>query len=477
MNTLKEPTPELIAAVTEAAGPGGVRDLDEAQSYLEEPRRRWTGRAAAILRPSDVDHVAEIIRLCAAARVAVVPYGGGTGLVGGQIAHEGPVPVLVSLERMNRVRNVDARDGAIIIEAGVTLAEAQAAAEDAGMLFPLSLASEGSCQIGGNLATNAGGTQVLRYGNARDLCLGVEAALPDGSVLRGLKTLRKDNTGYDLRHLLIGSEGTLGIITAAALKLFPRPVEIASAFCAVPSPANAVDLLRFVRDRMGETVSAFELMSATGMRFLAEHVPDAKPPVGAEGWSVLIEAGGGPGAQDALEAALGDAFEAELISDAAIAQNEAQRAMFWRVREDTPEANRKVGAVASHDISVPVSRIAEFIAAADAAVAKLDPSLRVNCFGHVGDGNLHYNLFPAKGRMREEYAAIAPVASRAVHDVVAAHDGSFSAEHGVGRLKTEDLVRYGDPAKLAAMRAIKQALDPAGIMNPGAVLSVTCGDM
>ncbi len=470
MTLLNEPTPELIAALSQAAGPGGVRDPAESPTYFEEPRRRWTGRAAAILRPSSVDQVAEVVRLCAAARVGIIPYGGGTGLVGGQVKHQGPTPVLLSLERMNAIRNVDPADGAIIVEAGATLSQIQDAAEEAGMLFPLSLAAEGTCQIGGNLATNAGGTQVLRYGNARDLCLGVEAVLPDGAILRGLRTLRKDNTGYDLRHLLIGSEGTLGIITAAALKLFPRPVEVAAAFCAVPSPAAAVDLLRFVRDRLGETVSAFELMSATGMEFLAEHVPDAKPPVGAEDWSVLIEAGGRSGINDALEEALGEAFEAELISDAAIAQNEAQRAMFWRVREDTPEANRKVGAVASHDISVSVSRISDFIEAANAAVAGVDPSIRINCFGHVGDGNLHYNLFPAKGRVREDYVAIAPAVTRAVHDIVAGHDGSFSAEHGVGRLKTGDLLRYGDPGKLAAMRAIKRALDPVGIMNPGAVL-------
>jgi len=470
MTTLDEATPDLIAKLTEAAGPGGARDVDASPSYLEEPRRRWTGRAAAILRPSTVEQISAIVRLCAAARVGLVPYGGGTGLVGGQIVHQGPAPVLISLERMAAIRAVDPNDGAIIVEAGVTLARAQQAAEAAGMLFPLSLASEGTCQIGGNLATNAGGTQVLRYGNARDLCLGIESVLPDGSILRGLKTLRKDNTGYDLRHLLIGSEGTLGIITAAALKLFPRPAEVAAAFCEVPSPAAAVDLLRFMRDRLGDAVSAFELMSATGMDFLAEHAPHARPPLGAEGWTVLIEAGGNAGTAAALEAALGEALDDALVVDAAVAQNEAQRAMFWRVREDTPEANRRVGAVASHDISVPVSRIAAFIEAADAAVAAVDPSLRVNCFGHVGDGNLHYNLFPAKGRRREDYAAIAEAATRAVHDAVAEHGGSFSAEHGVGRLKTGELLRYGDPAKLAAMRTIKRALDPVGIMNPGAVL-------
>jgi FAD/FMN-containing dehydrogenase len=311
---------------------------------------------------------------------------------------------------------------------------------------------------------------VLRYGNARDLTLGVEAVLPDGSVLRGPSTLRKDNAGYDLRHLLIGSEGTLGVITAAALRLFPRPRDVATAFCAVPDPATAGALLGALRDRLGDTVAAFELLSATGMDFLASHVPEAPRPPVAGRWFALVEVSGAEGAQAGLEAALADAFEAGLATDAALAASGAQRAAFWRIRELTPEGNRRVGALASHDVSLPLARIARFIAEGEATVAAIHPGLRVNCFGHLGDGNLHYNVFPPAGVAKADVASLRGPIMRAVHDLVHAHGGSVAAEHGIGRLKTDDLERYGDPAKLSAMRAIKAALDPAGIMNPGAVL-------
>lgn len=472
MSGLNAPSPEFLDRLRALLGPQGWRDGDAMARYLAEPRGRWRGRAALVAAPADVDETAEILRLCTAAKVGVVPYGGGTGLVAGQVLSDGPPPILLSVERMNAIRSVSPEEDAMVVEAGVVLADAQAAAAAADRLFPLSLAAEGSARIGGVLACNAGGVAVLRYGNARDLTLGIEAALPDGAVLRGLKTLRKDNMGYDIRHLLIGAEGTLGVITAAALRLFPRPREIATAFCAVADPARASALLRFLRDRLGPAISAFELMSAQGMAFLADACPEVPRPPVQGAWFALIEATGGEGSAvgAALEAGLGAAFEAGLVEDAAIAQSESQRAAFWRIREDTPEANRRIGAISSHDISAPLAAIPQFIEDGRAAIARLNPHLRINCFGHVGDGNLHYNVFPPPGEPRSAYETLRAPIKRTLHDLVDGLGGSVAAEHGIGRLKTEDLARYGDPGKLAAMRAIKDALDPAGVMNPGAVL-------
>lgn len=468
---LNAPSTDFLNGLKGLLGPQGWRAPEDAPEKFEEPRGKWQGQGALVLRPETVDEVAEIIRRAAAERVGVVPHSGGTGLVGGQVMVEGPPPLLLSMERMNRIRDVDPTDNVLIAEAGVILADIQQAAEAADRLFPLSLASEGSCRIGGNLATNAGGVQVLRYGNARDLCLGVEAVLPSGEIIRGLKRLRKDNTGYDLRHLMIGSEGTLGVITAAALKLYPRPAEVATAFLAVPGPREAVDLLNFLRPKVGDVISAFELIDRMGVQFLKDTglgQPDPLDPMPR--WIVLVETGGRPGASDALEAALAEAFEAGLATDGVVAQTEAQRAAFWRIRETIPEANRLIGAIASHDISVPVARIPEFIAQGEAALAEHFPDLRLNCFGHVGDGNLHFNIYPPKGRKKGDFANVQGAVSRLIHDLTAETDGSISAEHGIGRLKADDLVHYGDPGKLAAMRAIKAALDPEGIMNPGAVL-------
>ena len=469
--TLYTPTPALLDDLKSRLGPEGWRAPEDAPEKLEEPRGKWKGRAALVLRPSTVEDVAFVVASAAAAQAPVVPIGGGTGLVGGQVMEAGPPPLLLSLERMNRIREVAAADNVIVAEAGVILADIQTAADAVDRLFPLSLAAEGSCRIGGNLSTNAGGLQVLRYGNARDLCLGVEAVMPDGSIMHGLKRLRKDNTGYDLRNLLIGAEGTLGVITAASLKLFPKPVETATAFLAIPEPGAAVALLNFLRPRVGDTISAFELIDVTGFEFLAETGMGEPAPMNPmPRWSVLTELAGRPGVGDALEEALAEAFEAGLATDGAIAQTEGQRAAFWRIREGIPEANRRVGAIASHDISVPVARIPEFIEKGAAAFLRAHPDLRINCFGHVGDGNLHYNLYPPKGGDKADHAAIKDEITRIVHDLAHETDGSISAEHGIGRLKAADLERYGDPAKLAAMRAIKAALDPAGIMNPGAVL-------
>ncbi|MEL6451791.1 MAG: FAD-binding oxidoreductase [Pseudomonadota bacterium] len=441
-------------------------------AHLEEPRGRYAGQAGLLAKPHTTEEVACLITAAAAARVAVVPYGGGTGLVGGQVAPDGPVPLILSTEKMAAVRDVYPAENVLIAEAGVILADVQAAAKAADRLFPLSLAAEGTARIGGNLATNAGGTGVLRYGNARDLCLGVEAVLPDGSIFHGLSRLRKDNTGYDLRHLLIGAEGTLGIITAAALKLFPRPARHGTALLQVASPAAALTLLSLARDVAGEGISAFELIHRQGFDFLAETLPDIRNPwATTPDWCVLIELGlSGPvDPSETLEVLFARAVEAGLVDDGMIAQNEAQRRDFWTIRETIPEANRRIGSVSSHDISVPLGALADFIDEGGKRIADLG-AFRINCFGHVGDGNLHYNVFPMPGKTRADHLKERDQIKRVVHDLVHEMGGSVSAEHGVGRLKVADLERYGDPTKLAAMRAIKQALDPHGIMNPGAVL-------
>ncbi|AXX97091.1 FAD-binding oxidoreductase [Profundibacter amoris] len=440
--------------------------------YLEEPRGRYQGTAGVLVAPETVDQVASVIRACAAAQVGVVPYGGGTGLVGGQVLPEGPAPVILSLERMNSIRNIRPAENVLVAEAGAVLQDIQTTAEDVNRLFPLTLAAQGSCQIGGNLATNAGGVNVLRYGNARALCLGLEAVLPNGDIWHGLKRLRKDNTGYDLRDLLIGAEGTLGVITAASLRLFPRPAEEGAALMVVGSPADALELLALAQEHCGETVSAFELINGMGLQFLSETMPDIRLPFDdIPEWVVLVDLGvaRGQSASDMLEGLFADAFERGLVSDGVIAQSAGQRADFWAVRETIPEANKRIGSIASHDIALPLSVIPEFIERGAQVLAKIG-DFRINCFGHLGDGNLHYNMFPQMGCDRSEYDPLRGAIKDAVHDLVHDYDGSFSAEHGVGRMKVADLARYTDPAKLAAMRAVKAALDPAGIMNPGAVL-------
>ena len=467
----RDATGPFEAALHARLPPAAFRDLEP--RYLAEPRGRWSGAAGLLLAPGSVEEVSAIVRACAEARVPIVPYGGGTGLVGGQVSDDLAAPVILSLERMAAIRSVDPVENAMVAEAGVILQHAQEAATAADRLFPLAIAAQGSARIGGILSTNAGGVTVLRYGNARDLCLGLEAVLPDGSVLRGLSPLRKNNTGYDLRHLLIGAEGTLGIVTAATLKLLPRPVRTGAAMMAVAGPQAAIDLLNLARDRIGEGVSAFELIGRTGLDFLAETMPEVRLPLGRPDWSVLIDLGMGATADPV--AALGELFEAGhaacLVTDGVVAQSEGQRRDFWHVRESIPEANRRIGAVSSHDISLPIAAIPDFVAAAPDALARCG-AFRINCFGHVGDGNLHYNVFPMPGRTRADHADAREGIKTAVHDLVHARGGSVSAEHGVGRLKVADIERYVDPTKLAAMRAIKAALDPAGIMNPGAVLRV-----
>lgn len=465
------PADDIFAETLRAALPDGTLDTVSA-SYLEEPRGRYVGLGGVLAKPRTVQEVATLIRLSGEARVGVIPFGGGTGLVGGQVAPDGAAPLILSLERMTAIRAVYPDENVLVAEAGAILADVQNAAQAHDRLFPLSLAAEGSARIGGNLATNAGGTGVLRYGNARDLCLGLEAVLPSGEIWHGLTRLRKNNTGYDLRHLLIGAEGTLGVITAAALKLFARPAMTGTAMLVVDSPAAALKLLSMARGLFGEMVSAFELIHRQGFEFLSETMPDVRQPFDTPPeWCVLIDLGlaADMDPQAALETLFVESSEADLVSDGLIAQSSSQADSFWAIRESIPEANKRVGSVSSHDISVPLGAISEFITTAGERLALMG-DFRINCFGHVGDGNLHYNVFAQTGHGRADHDNQRDAIKTCVHDLVHALGGSISAEHGVGRLKVDDLEKYSDPAKLAAMRAIKSGLDPLGIMNPGAVL-------
>lgn len=441
--------------------------------HLEEPRGRYYGQAGLLAAPCNVDEVSAVVRACAGTKVGIVPLGGGTGLVGGQIMPDGPAPLILSLERMTTIREVVAAENAMLVEAGVTLQAVREAAVGAGRLFPLSLASQGSAQIGGIMSTNAGGVNALRYGTARALCLGIEAVLPDGRIMHDLKRLRKDNTGYDLRDLLIGAEGTLGIITALSLRLVHPPAETGVALMVVRDPAAALSLLALAGTALGDGISAFELISGQGLMFLTETMPSVRQPFAkTPDWMVLIEVGlpAGLKADIALENLFTAARKADLVHDGVIAQSTQQAMEFWHLREAIPHANRRVGSISSHDISLPLSEIPQFIKDASAVLIKM-ADMRINCFGHLGDGNLHYNVFPAKGRNRAEYDGLRSRIQEAVHELVAMRGGSFSAEHGVGRLKTGDLDRWGDPVRLATMHTIKSALDPLGIMNPGAVLT------
>lgn len=467
---LQPVTPAFLDALRPDLDPRCFRDVTP--NYLEEPRGRWQGQAGAVLAPATTAEVAMILRAAHAAKVPVVPYGGGTGLVGGQVMGQGPAPIVLSLERMTKVRACYPDENVLVVEAGAILQDIHSVADDHNRLFPMSIAAKGSARIGGCLATNAGGVNVLRYGNTRDLVLGIEAVLPDGRIWNGLTRLRKDNTGYDLKNLLIGSEGSLGVITAAALKLSPKPASQGTAVMVVDSPEAALSLLALARDHMGESVSAFELIHRQGLDFMADHLPELRRPFPENPeWSVLIDLGLALGLDpsEALETLFVEAAEAGLVSDGVIAQNEQQRHELWEMREQIPEANRLVGSVSSHDISLPLSHLAAFIEEGRAALEQLG-DMRLNCFGHLGDGNLHFNVFPAKGKSKTDYETQRDAIKTLIHDLVAVHQGSFSAEHGVGRHKVGDLEKYGDPVKLALMQQIKAAFDPHGIMNPGVVL-------
>ncbi len=441
-------------------------DPERLAPHLVEWRDRWSGATPLMVLPRTPEEVAGVIRRCAEAGVAVTPQGGNTGLVGGQIP-EGEI--LLSTERLNRVREVDLVDDLVIAEAGVTLAAVHEAVSEAGRFFPLSLASDGSATIGGLISTNAGGTAVLRYGTMRALVLGLEAVLPDGTLWNGLKRLRKDNTGYDLKQLLIGAEGTLGVVTAAALKLFPVLPSRTVAFVGLESPAAAMALLVRAREETGGAVEAFELIGALGMELALAHIPNARAPLESRPqWCALIEiADARTGvAEAAMERLLEGALEAGQISDAAIAQNEAQAKAFWALRENQSAAQKREGAAWKHDVAVPVSRVADFIAEAGAALAARFPGVRIDAFGHVGDGNIHYDVLSAPLADQAAHAAARDAGARIVHDIVASLGGSISAEHGLGTMKTAEALRYKAPEEVAALRAIRAALDPKRIMNP-----------
>ena len=468
------PTEAVLSRLHEILGPKGVI-VDPAllEPHLVEWRGLYRGTARVVVKPANTEEVAAVVKLCAETRTPIVPQGGNTGLVGGAVADE--KAIILSLARMNKVRALDKSAYTLTVEAGVVLADVQKVAEEADRLFPLSLAAEGSCQIGGNLSTNAGGTAVLRYGNSRDLVLGLEVVLPNGEIIHGLHGLRKDNTGYDLRHLFLGAEGTLGIITAAVLKLFPRPRDIATAFVAVENPQAAIDTLALLRESSGDTVTMFELMSRFSIETVLKHVPGTADPVETvSAWYALIELSSpraGGDLQSALEEGLGAAMENGWVTDAAIAQNDSQRAAFRRIREEISDAQKHEGGSIKHDISVPLAAIPAFLERADAAIEKLIPGTRPCSFGHAGDGNLHYNLSQPVGADREAYLQQWEAANRVVHDIVQDLGGSFSAEHGIGTLKVHELEHYKSPAALEAMRQIKRALDPYAIMNPGKVIA------
>jgi D-lactate dehydrogenase (cytochrome) len=441
--------------------------------YLTDHRNLYRGAAAAVVLPRDTIQVSRVLAFCSEQRIAVVPQGGNTGYCGGATPDTSGLSIVLALGRMNRIRSVDAANFALVAEAGCTLAAVQEAAAQADRMFPLSLGSEGSCQIGGNLATNAGGTAVLRYGMTRELVLGLEAVLADGSVISQLAPLRKDNTGYDLKSLLVGSEGTLGVITAASLKLFPKPRATATAWIGIPSPAAAIELLGRLRTASDDRLTTLELVPDVALALVLEHIDAARNPgITPSPWYLLVELTSS--SADDLEKPLTDALAAAstagLITDAAIAASGSQREEFWRLRESVPEAQRKAGGSLKHDISVPVASLPAFVDEGAALVARLAPEGYLVAYGHAGDGNLHFNVNQRAGTDREKFLAREAPLKRAVHDLVAKYQGSFSAEHGIGQLKVEELRRYAQPAELAAMHRIKQALDPHHIMNPGKVL-------
>lgn len=470
---LRTVSPELREELRRVVGPRGWVIPENLPEYFSEPRRRANGCAAAVLRPDSTDAVANIVKLCARDRVGIVPWGGGTGLVGGQVATESPEPIVISLERLDRCGLVNEESGTLIAEAGCKLSAVRARAADAGWNFSLRIASEGSCTIGGNLATNAGGMNVLRHGNARDLCLGIEAVLADGSVWKDHRALRKDNTGYDLRNLLIGSEGTLGIITSAVLRLVPASVEQGTALAAVPDATQAAALAVQLRREANDILSAVELIDHTGVEFVARHYPDLRFPLGTPApCYVMIEMEGGSDSRvgERLEASLVKASEAELVADAVIADSVGRQMAIRGIRETIPLANAREGAVATHDVAVPLDEIAALVAAVKEGVAEVDPRLRTNIFGHLGDGNLHANVFAPAGERAEAFRHLRPAVTARVFAEVRRLGGSVSAEHGVGRFLRREAVDTGSPERRRIMQAIKRALDPHGILNPGAVI-------
>lgn len=447
---------------------------EDIAAYLIEQRDLYHGRTPLVLRPGSTEEVAAIMKLATETRTPVVPQGGNTGLVGGQQPDESGAAIILSLGRMNRIRNLDTVGNLVTLEAGVILKNLQDAAEKAGRLFPLSLGAEGSCQIGGNLGSNAGGTAVLAYGNMRELCLGLEVVLPTGEILNDLRYVKKDNTGYDLKDIFVGSEGTLGVITAAVLKIFPQPKGKGVAYAGLRSPEDVLRLFQLATEHAGPSLTGFELMPRVGVEFTVRHVDGVRDPLESpHDWYVLIDISSSRSEEDArttLETILTEAFENDLIQDTAIAESVAQAQSFWKMREEMSWAQKPEGGSIKHDISVPVASIPAFIHEANAATLDMIPGARVVCFGHIGDGNLHYNVSQPVGADKEAFLARWHDLNHRIHTIVASYGGSISAEHGIGQLKREELVFFKQDIALDLMRRIKAAFDPAGIMNPGKVL-------
>ena len=473
----RPPDRNTLGELKAVVGRGSWLDSPDAVApFLTDFRHLYHGATPLVLLPRNVDEVAQILRICNREEVALVPHGGNTSYCGGATPDEAGSQIVLSMRGLNRVRQVDPANYSLIVEAGCTLAEVQAAAREADRLFPLSLGSEGTAQIGGNLSTNAGGTAVLRYGMMRDLVLGLEVVLADGRVLKGLKSLRKDNTGYDVKSLFVGAEGTLGIITAACLKLFPQPADTATALVGIDSPRHALDLLAYLRTAAGDQVTSFELMPRLAVELTVKLVPGVADPLGQDTpWYLLIELSSPNPRQDligVLTATLEDAAAHSTIEDAMLATSIAQAQAMWKLRESIPEAQRRHGASLKHDVSVPVSAIPTLVEEGSALVRRLAPEGDVISYGHAGDGNLHFNVSQKPGSDIKSFMARGPVLELAMFDLVESLGGSISAEHGIGRLKAAEFARRADPVELAVMHALKRALDPKGILNPGKVLCV-----
>jgi len=471
MTTAPALSADLLARFSAIVGDKhAVTDGDEKAPYLVEERGLYQGHSPVVLRPGTTEEVAAICKLANETRTPLVPQGGNTGLVGGQIPHHGEI--LLSLRRLDKVRELDPSSNTMICESGVILANAHVAAETVERIFPLWLGSEGSCTIGGNLSTNAGGIAALSYGVARDLVLGLEVVLADGRILNGLSKLKKDNTGYDLRHLFMGAEGTLGIITAAVLKLMPKPRTMETAFVGLASPEAALELLKLSQSSAGSTLTSFELIADIAVQFALTHGPGLRAPLsGSHPWFVLMEISSPrDDARALIENTLEAAMEAGLVDDAVIAASIDQRNAFWTLREVITPAQKSEGGSIKHDVSVPVAAVPQFIAEADAAVVKLIPGARVVAFGHLGDGNIHYNVSQPPGADKAEYVARWHEMNEAVHAIVLKHGGSISAEHGIGVLKRDELTHVKDPVALDLMRTLKRTLDPNNILNPGKVV-------
>ncbi|MBK7659414.1 MAG: FAD-binding oxidoreductase [Betaproteobacteria bacterium] len=465
---------ELALRLAQVVGPAAVlTEPSDTEPHSTDWRGQYRGRAALVVKPGTAQEVAQVVAILAGAGVGIVPQAGNTSLCGASVPDASGTQVVLNVSRLNKVRAIDLENDTITVEAGCILAELQRVADEADRFFPLSLAAEGTCEIGGNISTNAGGTQVLRYGNMREQVLGLEVVLPDGQLWDGLRGLRKDNTGYDLKHLFIGAEGTLGIVTAAVLKLYPRPRAIATAFVAVPGPAECISLLGAMRGSVGERLTGFEIVSRRCLDLVVKNVPGSTDPFATpHPWYALVEcydSGEAAALAERMEAALASAFESGFAADAVMASSEQQRRALWALRENVAEAQKKEGDSVKHDVSVPVSRVAELISAGSEELERAFPGARVVAFGHAGDGNIHWNLFPPPG----EQASVGPWSKRVnalAYDIVHRLHGSISAEHGIGVLKRDSLPKYKSALELELMRALKRTLDPRGIMNPGKVI-------